>query len=244
MTHPAPIVNTVAPLTNVARCMASLQCAIERQAHLPGMVVFHGPSGFGKSTAAAYVRNKLDAIYVECKSTWTKKALLSEILFEMGLPPKKTIYDMFNQICEYLGSTGRALIIDEMDHLVEKKAVEIIRDIYEGSQAPILLIGEEQLPAKLERWERFHGRILDWKQATAVTLEDVAHLARLYCPKLQIEPALLVQVHKLAQGSVRRVCVNLARLQEAANRNGQDQISTSDWDAGQFFTGKAQLRRA
>lgn len=243
MNQPPPIVNTVAPLTNVARCMASLQRAIERPIHLPGMVVFHGPSGFGKSTAAAYVRNKLDAIYVECKSTWTKKALLTEILFEMGIAPEKTIYAMFNQICEYLGSTGRALIIDEMDHLVDKKAVEIIRDIYEGSQAPILLIGEEQLPAKLERWERFHGRILDWTAATAVTLEDVAHLARLYCPKLQIDENLLLQIHKLAQGSVRRVCVNLARIQEEANKGGLDRIGTSDWGDCQFYTGKAQARR-
>ncbi len=244
MTHPAPIVNTVAPLANVARCMATLQRAIDRPAHLPGMVVFHGPSGFGKSTAAAYVRNKLDAIYVECKSTWTKKALLTEILFEMGLPPEKTIYSMFNQICEYLGSTGRALIIDEMDHLVEKKAVEIIRDIYEGSQAPILLIGEEQLPAKLEKWERFAGRILDWSAAQAVSIEDVVHLGHLYCPGLQIDEDLLIEVHQLAKGSIRRVCVNLARIQEESKRIGTTEISKADWGARALYTGKAPARRA
>lgn len=243
MTQPIIPVNTVAPLANVSLCMAAIQRAVERQPHLPGMVVFYGPSGYGKSTAAAYVRNKLDAVYVECKSSWTKKALLTEILLETGLQPAKTIYEMSNQINEYLADTGRALIVDEMDHLVEKKAVETIRDIYEGSQAPILLIGEEQLPAKLERWERFHGRILDWTGAQGVSLEDVAHLARLYCPELDIDEHLLIKIHTLAKGSARRVCVNLANVQEQAQRQGSGSISAHECPDRMLYTGKAPSRR-
>ena len=41
-----------APLTNVSLCLASLTRAIDRPRHLPGIVVFYGPSGYGKSTAA------------------------------------------------------------------------------------------------------------------------------------------------------------------------------------------------
>lgn len=40
--------------------------------------------------------------------------------------------------------------------------VEIARDIYEGSGSPVILIGEEHLPKKLEQWEHVHGRMLDW----------------------------------------------------------------------------------
>ncbi|WP_207214001.1 hypothetical protein [Solidesulfovibrio carbinolicus] len=60
------------------------------------------------------------------------------------------------------GLHGRPLIIDEMDHVVERNAVELVRDLYEASRAAILLIGEKALPGKLAQWERFHGRILDW----------------------------------------------------------------------------------
>jgi DNA transposition AAA+ family ATPase len=146
---------TMAPLTNVGICLKALQRSLARPAHLPGMVCFYGPSGWGKSTAAAYVTNKLNAYYIECKSSWTRKAILNAILSEMGIMPENTIYQMADQVYEQLAISGRPLIIDEMDYMVSKGAVEIIRDIYEGSKAAILLIGEERLPKKLERWERF-----------------------------------------------------------------------------------------
>lgn len=233
---------TIAPLTNVALAMNLLERAVNRQPGLPGMVVLSGPSGFGKSNAAAYVANRFDCIYVECKSTWTKKALLSEILREIGITvPAHTIYDMYNQICA--GLDGRPIIIDEMDHIVDRQAVEIVRDLYEGTQAPMLLIGEEKLPAKLERWERFHGRILDWQPAQPVSLEDTAHLARLYCPGLTVGEDLLIRVHELARGSVRRVCVNLAKIHEEAKRAGAESIGLAEWGKRELYTGKAPARR-
>ena len=80
---------TVARLTNVMLGLVALQRAMERPRHLPGMVVFHGPSGWGKSTAAAFTANSTQAYYVECKSSWTRKALLLSILKEMGIEPAK-----------------------------------------------------------------------------------------------------------------------------------------------------------
>jgi len=41
---------TTAPLTNVSLCMKALSRAMDRPGHLPGMVCFYGPSGWGKST--------------------------------------------------------------------------------------------------------------------------------------------------------------------------------------------------
>ena len=47
-------VNTgIAPLTNIALCLGTLRRAMDRPRHLPGITVFYGPSGYGKSTAAA-----------------------------------------------------------------------------------------------------------------------------------------------------------------------------------------------
>ena len=58
-------VNTgIAPLTNVALCLGTLKRAINRPRHLPGITVFYGPSGFGKSTAAACAVIQCRACYV------------------------------------------------------------------------------------------------------------------------------------------------------------------------------------
>jgi len=234
---------TVAPLRNVGLCIKALERSMNRPAHLPGMVAFYGPSGFGKTFAACYTANKYNAIYVECKYTWTKKALLSAIARESGLTPAKTLYELTDQICEYLALENRPLIIDEMDHIVEKKAVEIVRDLYDGSQATILLIGEEKIPQKLKRWERVHGRILDWVPAQPADMEDARVLAKFYCSKVEIQDDLLSRVAEVARGSVRRICVNLARIEEEALGQGLEKIGLAEWGNRPLWTGDAPARK-
>ena len=234
---------TIAPLTNVALCMRAVERAIKRPKYLPGMVAFYGPSGWGKTFSACYVANKYRAYYVECKSTWTRKAILLAICKELGIAPARTIYEIAEQITEHLRMTQRVLIIDEMDHIVEKKAVEIIRDIYDGAGTPILLIGEERLPVKLKKWERFHGRILDWVPARPVDLEDARVLTQFYAKKVKIRDDLLQRIVELAKGSVRRVCVNLSRVEEEALGMGLKEIGLKEWGEKPLWTGEAPARR-
>jgi DNA transposition AAA+ family ATPase len=234
---------TTAPLKNVMLCTRLLEQAMNRPSHLPGMVTFFGPSGWGKSFAAAYAANKYRAYYVECKSTWTKKALLSAILKEMGIQTASTIYEMTDQISEQLARSGLPLIIDEMDHIVEKRAVEVIRDIYEGSNAPILMIGEENIDTKLLKWERFHNRMLAWQGAQPADLEDTRQLARLYCRDITIEDDLLIKIQRESMGVARRICVNLNQVQQAAYSAGTDTIDLKMWGQKQLYTGSAPRRK-
>lgn len=232
-----------ASLSNVAACMGALERAMSRPAHLPGLVVLYGPSGWGKSTAAAVAANTHRAYYVEAKSTWTRKALLQAILKEMGVQPARTIYAMGDQVAEQLALSDRPLIVDELDHLVERNAVEVLRDVYEGSGAAILLIGEEQLPGKLRRWERFHGRVLDWVPAQPADMEDARALRALYCDRVAVAEDLLSRVHEIAKGSVRRICVNLERIQETAATMGFKEMDLAAWNGRELFTGEAPRRR-
>lgn len=248
MSKPSSIVNfpgatTVAPIANVGRCMAALNRAMDRKAHLPGLITFYGPSGWGKSTAAGYVANRYRAYYVEAKSSWTRKALLLAICREMGIDPAKTIYDLTDQVSEQMALSGRPLIVDEMDHIVDRNAVEVVRDIYEGSNGAILLIGEERLPSKLKAWERFHGRMLEWVPAQPASLEDASHLAGLYCSDVAIEADLLGQIHHLSGGSVRRICVNVDLVREEALKNGWDSVDLDAWGDRELYTGDAPARR-
>lgn len=243
MTHIAAPVNTIAPLRNVAIAMAAMRTAVERPQHLPGMVTVSGPSGFGKSMAAAYVANKFRAYYVEAKSVWTKKSILTAILREMGKVPARTMDDMVEQIADELVLSGRPLIIDEMDHIVAKGAVEVIRDIYEGSKAPIMLLGEELLPIKIKKSERFDGRIIDHAQVQPVDFTDGTHMRALYCRQVEVADDLLEHVVASARGSARRVCVNLERVQAEALNDGLDRADRAWWGNRPLFTGEPPARR-
>ena len=233
---------TTAPITNVSLCSKALLRATDRPVHLPGFVCFYGPSGWGKSMAAAYVSNNQDAYYIQCMKEWTKKAVLQKILQVMGILPAKTISEMLEQVCQQLAESGRPLIIDEFDHLVQRGAVEMVRDIYEGSLAAILLIGEEMLPQKLKRWERFHGRVLDWIPAQPADFDDCLHLSRLYCDGVVIREDLLKALHRSSRGSARRIVVNLNRVQVEAEQMGLEEIGLSEWGNREFFTGEAPKR--
>lgn len=236
-------VNGIAETANLGLCDVALERAIDRTGSLPGMVCLYGPSGFGKSVAATHVACRRRAYYVQAKSVWTKKHTLMAILHEMGMQPGKTIPEMLDQAAEELAVSGRPLIIDEMDHLVDKKAVELIRDLYESSQAAILLIGEEQLPNKLKKWERFHGRVLGWVPAQPVTLEDAWKLAPLYAPAVDISEDLLAHLVDISGGSVRRVAVNLELINDTSAATGASRVDKASWGRRELYTGEAPKRR-
>lgn len=234
----------VAQIANLNLCAIAIERAMTRSSGLPGLVCFYGPSGFGKSFSACRVAVQLRAYYVQAKSIWTKKAFLQAILREMNIKAAATIAEMADQVAQELAASQRPLIIDEMDHIVDKRYVELVRDLYEMSQAPILLIGEEGLPGKLKRWERFHGRVLAWMPAQPVSLDDARKLAPIYCPKVDLADDLLAHLVELAHGSVRRVAVNLELIQEECLAEGKRSIDRAAWGARELYTGEApRLRR-
>jgi len=234
---------TIAPLTNVALCLGGMERALHRSEHLPGLVVLSGPSGYGKSTAAIYAANKYRAYRVEAKDSWNRKAFLENVLKEMGIPPASTIYAMLDQVCGQLDASGRPLIVDETDNIVARGYIETVRDIHDGCRTSILMIGEEKLPLKLKRWERVHGRILDFVLAQPADISDAQHLRKLYCTQVAIADDLLEHIQRASKGSARRICVNLERMQEEAVSRGMSEFTLPDARGLELFTGEPPKRR-
>jgi hypothetical protein len=233
-----------ASIANVALAMRALERARTRPPHLPGIVALYAPSGYGKSTAAAFAATQHDAYYVQCRSTWTKKALLQNILREMGVKPRNLLSDMADDAAQQLSLSKRPLIIDEFDQLVASgNKVEIIRDLHDGaSAAPILIIGEERLEQNLRAFERFHNRVLEWVPALPATIDDARKLRGLYCPDAKIADDLLQRIVTINHGVVRRICVNLERVHEFAKVEGLDQVTLKAWGDRALYTGEAPRR--
>lgn len=226
----------IAPLRNVAAFAALVERVVNRGPNLPGMAAFYGKSGRGKSFSASYAANKYRAYYVQVKSVWTRKRLCQAILQEMGITPALTIADMMDQIGEQLARSRRPLIVDEADFLVQKGMVEVLRDIYESSQAAVVLIGEEGLPNALKRWDRIHNRILDWVVAQPCDMADCKQLARIYCSGVIVADDLMTKVHGAVDGCTRRVCVNLDHIREFAQGRGLAEIDAKTY-TGRIDTG-------
>lgn len=236
----------IAPLANIAVAERAISRALGRGLHQPGLVVMHGPSGYGKSMAAAWVTARNRAYYVQASDFWTKKAMLKDICRALGLQfkPSDTVDDMAKTVAAQLEQSGRPLVIDEFDYVVEKNLVEAIRSLYEGSKAAILIIGEESLPQKLKKWERFHGRILDWFPAEPASLADARELARLYCPHVSVADDLLQKLVDKTRASARRISTNLETIQEEALGMGWDSVDLAAWANRPIHTGEPPRRGA
>ncbi|MFW2176629.1 MULTISPECIES: AAA family ATPase [unclassified Moraxella] len=228
----SPVSGGVAQVTNVAMLHDAIKYTKDRNPNLPGICVFYAPSGFGKSVSASYVATLTRAYYVQASSIDTKKSFLEKVLREMNIAPVGTATGMLDLISSELAKSGKPLIVDEFDHLVTAGGkggkVELIRDIYESSQGTIIIIGEEMLPKKLERWERFHGRVLNWVQAQPASIADAMLLAQIYCEKVAIDEAVLAELVGAVRGSTRRVCTNLEMLGQKARENGQRSVAFDD----------------
>lgn len=238
------VVNRIAPIANLDLVAVVMEKLVHRQDGLPGLAVYYGPSGWGKTTATVAVANRSRAYYVQMRSAWNRKTLLEKILFEMGIKPAGTIPALLDQICEQLAASRRPLILDEFDYAAAKDGmIELVRDIYEGSQSSLLLVGEELLPNKLKRHERFHGRVLSWLPAVAVTLDDAQKLAPIYCPDVTLTDDMLAYLVKESHGSVRRVSVNLVNVRDEALIEGWEVVSRELWGSRPLYTGDAPKRR-
>lgn len=233
-----------APLKNVTLAAKAVDRALSRERNLPGIVVLYGPSGWGKSMAASFCANKFDGIYVEARSYMTKKTFVESILKEMGLRPGRTIAEMMEQTSEQLDLSQRPLIIDEMDHLVDRNMIEIVRDLHEMSRATILLIGEEQFPRKLKaRSERFHNRVLVWQPAQPMSREDARSLAEYYCVGVEVADDLLDHARKHAANVARVFCSNLDAIREHCQKDGIKKIDLAGWGKRELYNGDAPARR-
>jgi DNA transposition AAA+ family ATPase len=192
----------------------------------------------------AFTAQRTEAVYLEAKSIWTQRSLLEAMASELGIVGvERSAPRILQQIIDQLNLSPRGLILDEMDHLVRKQHVEIIRDIHDATGVPILLVGEESLPSKLRNWERFHNRILVATPAQPATAEDAIKLRDHYCPRIEIANDLVARIVAACSGVTRRIVVNLKGAEQLAIENGAERIDLRWWGDRPFLTGHVAARR-
>lgn len=240
-----PAIAPPAQLTNMRLAVRTMLDCQDAEPGSPQLALLHGPSGYGKSVAAAHVAAMFRAAYIEAKSIWTQRTLLEAIAVELGIARlERTGPKLLAQIVNHLTNDPVPLIIDEMDHLVKKQSVEIIRDIHDAARIPILMIGEEELPAKLKEWDRFDNRILVATPAEPSSLQDALLLRDHYCNRAVVEDDLVEAIAIACKGVTRRIVVNLQAAQKRAVAAGLPSIDLSTWGGEKFATGALPTRRA
>lgn len=238
-------IKTIAPLRNVGLFSGLVDRVVNRTKGLPGLGIFYGPSGYGKTFSAVYAANKHRAYFLEVGDSWTKKRFLEGLAVEVGMPTNGTISAIVDRIIAALEDDPRPIIIDEADIILARGYIEQVREFHNKAGVPIILIGEELFPSKLRAVsERVANRVLDPVAAQPSDMEDARHLAGLYCAGIQVAGDLLECIVDKSGARARRIAVNLDRVRERATNEGRDAVDLAWWGSEPFFTGRVPGRRA
>ena len=228
-----------AALENVRGCMELVNDLINRPPNTDGIGVMYAPSGYGKTEAAKYARNRTRGIKVDVYESWNRRTFVQAILSEAGYPNQRgTVAELTKHAIMVLGEDPRRpLIIDEADTAYEKGFLGIVRELHDISRVAVLLVGEELFPKRLMNIERLHGRVRGEFPAQPCTLSDCRKLADLFLVNAEIDESLLELVREKAEGRARRVVGSMHKMTEFARNTGTTSLTRESYrGAGALFS--------
>lgn len=220
---------------NLLRFMTSVEELMNRPAGTEGCGLLWGEPGEGKTTAVAYVANIYDAVFVRAVGCWTVTTMLGELCKELGGQRMLRRADMVEWICRQLAERPRPIFIDEADYLFrQEEMMDSIRDIYDLSGCPVILIGMEEIARKIQQHARFARRITQWIEFQGVDLADARTLADTCC-EARIADDLLKHLHTEARANVGRMIIGLSRIEKMAKASSLSEVTLAQWDGRELF---------
>lgn len=206
------------------------------------MGILCGLPGTGKTTSLMLMANKYDAVFVRASACSTITTILGDLCESLGYVGKngrrmQRRDDMYRYICQHLvedAETGRALaprpiFIDEADYCLRHLDVlDILRDIYDSTNCPTILIGMENIARTIQENGRFARRISQWIEFEGLDLEDTALVARELC-EVEVMPDLIEYIHAETVGNIGRTKIGLDKIERWSRANRKDSVSLADW---------------
>jgi DNA transposition AAA+ family ATPase len=234
--------NQMAIVKNVTALREAFDALANRDHGIPGMSLVCGETGFGKTTAIAWLVNQVGGVYVRAYASWTLSAMLGAIMKELGASPisgNGANARMVDHIIQKLAMSGKPLFIDEADYILkDERMVDSARDIHDTSGCPVTIIGMKNFDRKVVHRAQLAGRISHWVRFAPADLEDARELTTTVC-EVEIAEDLLEQLHRQSGGSMRLMVIALARIEALAKANSWKKVDEHKWGARELFLGGA-----
>lgn len=163
--------------TNVKNFIGLVENLINKPKNIPKMGLIYGEPGLGKSQTALWLACKYDAIYLRATNLMTGRWLLEEIAKEMDEIPRYLTSDNFNLIVQKLKQKPQLIIVDEIDYLMNNlKTIEILRDIHDKTDCPIIFIGMGLAHKKLEKYKHLYDRFSEIVKFETFGVNDISQI--------------------------------------------------------------------
>lgn len=226
--------------------MQAVEDLLDRPMGTEGMGLLWGEAGEGKSTAVARVCDKYDGIYVRAVGCWTVTSMLGDICLELGGDRKQRRADMVKFIVHELKKDNRPprpIFIDEADYCFSQMAmVDSLRDIYDLSGCPVIMIGMEDVAKKIKSNGRIARRITQWVKFEGLDLEDVKTVAN-ECCEVSISDDLCSYLHQQCSANIGRIIIGLTRIEKFAKINKMAAVSRDTWGDNPLYFDQPSFSR-
>ena len=209
---------------------------------IPKMSLVHGDSGYGKTTSVTYLTNQLTSfgsqpIFIRCIATDSTSSFLARIMRELGSDLIYPLRKSVDFIIERMNDLQVPLFIDEADHIIgQAKTMETIRDLYDATEQPVVLVGMEQIAKRISHRKQLFNRISEWVEFMPADIEDVNLFAtELLEGGITVGEDLLDHIRIKSGGEVRRILIALDKIEQFAFSNEIDYVDQERWGDGQLF---------
>lgn len=193
-----PLVKT----KNVQAFYAGLEVLMRGVQGRMGMMLVSGLPGTGKTFITQKQAMEEDFVYIRCKYIDRPRGLLQSIVAELGEEPRGFVSHLFAQALEQLMIRPRTLIFDEADYICKDEIIEIVRDLNDMANTPVIISGMGNLDKKLQRFPHLVDRIRAVVHFKLFALDEIKLLGKQVC-KAEIDDSGYEYIAKTGQGKFR-----------------------------------------
>lgn len=185
-------------------------------------------AGKGKSNAYKYYeRHNANVILLECKTSWTKKSFITNLLIAMGVSASGTTEELLYHFNEAVKKMHEPLLILDQADKLKDPLLDLFMEFYNDHEGHlgIILSGVKALSVRIDRGRQFHKVGFDeifsrigsrYIALDAVSLKDVTAV----CMANGVEDSGDIEdIYMSSAGDLRRVRREIQKIQIASTKS-------------------------
>ncbi len=191
--------------------------------NIPRFGLIYSEPGIGKTYMLLKWAIDNDAIYVRANNGMTQPGLLKTIVSDLDLTDYHNMQMNFNQIVKSLQQEPRVIIVDEVDYLIgSKNVIEILRDIQDMTNVPIILSGMEFANRKIARFKHIKSRLYKSLKLKYYDFDEINEILKQLTKLNFTENA--IKCFSIRKIPFRQIVQTIQELESYAQTNNIDEI--------------------
>jgi Uncharacterized ATPase, putative transposase len=221
--------NVFVETENVTTFKAGLDKLDRRVAKEKNLIVIDGEPGLGKTTTLSWWVAQTDTVYLRACKEWTPRWFLEDLLNALGVRPRNSFHDRYQQGVEALLDRQSllamkrrtfAVVIDEADHISNNSRImETARDFSDNADIPFIFVGMGKIRANLTKFPQIWSRVAAYIRFEKASKEDVIRFCKELC-EVPVADDLAGFLHQASDGFAREILDGIFRIETFGERAG------------------------